>query len=351
MTSITLDNLHIRYPRQPHPVLDGLALAVQSGELLALLGPSGSGKSTILKLIAGIERPDTGDICFDGQSILSIPANRRNAVLMFQKAYLFPFMSIEENISFGLKVQGAACATIRAAVRRMLELVELPGIERKFPAQLSGGEQQRVALARALVTRPRVLMLDEPLSSLDTNVRATLQEAIRRIQRELGLTTILVTHDLSEAMVLADRVALLLDGRIEACAAPRVLFQRPPTRNAARFVGVSTFLEGTVEQCHLQSTLGRLSLSHNTAGPSRPATFAIRPEHLRLLNGAADEASNALPGTITDMIYRGEATEYQVRIADQQVRVRQFSADTDHAPGTVVWVQFPPEHLFEVEGA
>lgn len=344
MTRIELDNLTKHYPRQPAPAVRAVSLTVGPGELVALLGPSGSGKSTILKLIAGIEQPDAGDIRFEGHSILNTPANRRGALLMFQKAYLFPFLTVANNIAFGLKVKGAGRGTIRNEVARMLELVELPGIERKYPHQLSGGEQQRVALARALVTRPRVLLLDEPLSSLDTAVRQTLQEAIRRIQRELGITAMLVTHDLGEAIAMSDRTALLLNGTIAACDHPQRLFQRPPTRETARFVGVSTFLEGRVEGDCLDTHLGPLTvLSEQKA--ARLATFAIRPEHLRLLNAPGP---NALPGTVRDLLFKGEFTEYQVSINGNLVRVKSYLSGGCYRGGETVYVQFPPEHLFEV---
>ncbi len=344
MTSIELHQVSKTYPGQRQPAIRDVSLTVQSGELLALLGPSGSGKSTILKLIAGIEQPDAGDLRLDGQSILALPANRRGAVLMFQKAYLFPFMRVADNIGFGLKLQRLPPEQIRAAVAQMLELVELPGIEARYPAQLSGGEQQRVALARALVTRPRVLLLDEPLSSLDTSVRHTLQEAIRRIQRELGITTLLVTHDLSEAIVMADRIALLLDQRIAACARPECLFQRPATRAVARFVGVSTFLDGQVAGDLFGTAWGTLQVLP-VDGPPRPATFAIRPEHLRL---HSQPVPNALPGMVADWLYKGEYSEYQLRIGSEIVRVRAEASAQRYAPGTALYVEFPADKLFEV---
>jgi ABC-type Fe3+/spermidine/putrescine transport system ATPase subunit len=351
MTTLMLENLHKQFARQPEPTLRGISLEVAPGEMLALLGPSGSGKSTILKLIAGIEHLDQGDIRLDGESIVQMPANQRGAVLMFQKAYLFPFMNIADNIGFGLKVQGAKRNAIRSEVGRMLELVGLPGVERKYPHQMSGGEQQRIALARALVARPRLLMLDEPLSSLDTAVRHTLQEAIRRIQRELGLTTVLVTHDLREAITMSDRIALLLDGAIEACDTPQRLFQRPPTQRAAQFVGVSTFLDGWIEGERFRSPLGELAL----AAPqherhARPAMLAIRPEHLRLL---AEPAPNALPGTLADVAYRGEFTEYRVQLGEEAepVRVRSYAAQRMGESGDTCYVQFPAEWLFEVRSA
>jgi ABC-type Fe3+/spermidine/putrescine transport system ATPase subunit len=343
MTQIELVELHKSYPRQAHPAVAGVSLNVEPHTLLALLGPSGSGKSSILKLIAGIEAPDTGDIRLDGQSVRNMPAHRRGAVLMFQKAYLFPFLSVAENIAFGLRVQGARRATIRAEVTRMLDLVELPGIAAKRPAQLSGGEQQRVALARALVVRPRVLLLDEPFSSLDAAVRQTLQEAVRRIQRELGITTILVTHDRSEAMALADRVALLDHGTMLAADTPRQLFLRPPTRRAARLMGVATFLRGEIAGASFQTSLGTFAIcaEHRRDGP---ATYAIRPEHMRL---CGEPGRNTLPARILAHTFRGEQSEYLLQAGDQTLRVRTF-APTTLPEGSQIYVQLPPEQLFPV---
>ena len=346
MTRIMLDQLTKTYPAQPAPVLTRLSLSAGDGELLALLGPSGSGKSTILKLIAGIDAPDSGDIRFDERSVLAAPASRRGALLMFQRAYLFPFLSVADNIGFGLKMQRVRRQTIRAEVARMLELVGLPGIERRYPGQLSGGQQQRVALARALVVRPRVLLLDEPLSSLDSAIRLTLQEVIRRIQRELRITTLLVTHDLGEAIAMSDRTALLLDGAIAVCDTPQRLFERPPSEAAARFVGISTFVRGQL--CGAELDLGEERLRVATRSEQRrPATFAIRPERLRLLDAPAP---NSLPGTVRETIYKGEFSEYLVALADELVRVKVYHSEQTivHQPGAAVQLQFPPEHLFEV---
>ena len=345
MTEIALDRLCKTFGTQAAPVLAQLSLAVRDGELLALLGSSGSGKSTILKLIAGIEQPDSGDIRFDRRSVLPVPASQRGAVLMFQRAYLFPFLSVADNIGFGLKMQGVGRARIQAEVARMLDLVELPGTQRRFPGQLSGGEQQRVALARALVVAPRVLLLDEPLSSLDTAIRSTLQTVIRRIQRELGITTLVVTHDLDEAIAMSDRTALLLDGRVVACDTPQRLFERPPARAAARFVGISTFICGQLSNGVIESPLGCLHVAGPASAARRAATFAIRPEHLRL---ADTSVSNSLPGTVREMRYRGEFIEYEVVVAEQPIRVRQYGAAGVYPVGAAVWVQFPPEHLFEI---
>jgi len=334
MTTVHITSLHKTYPNASAPVLKDFSLSVAGGEMIALLGPSGSGKSTLLKLITGIERPDSGDIQFDGVSILGIEPNKRGAVLMFQKSYLFPFLSVEENIGFGLKVQGASSETIRAEVKRMLNLIGLPGIEKRKVGQLSGGEGQRVALARALVTNPKLLLLDEPLSSLDTSVRMNLQEAIRTIQRELGVTTIFVTHDLGEAMAMSDRMALLLNGEIVALDKPENLFHRPRSLAAAKFMGVSTFLSGD------QLTV------KNEAWSSSEKIFAIRPEHIRVQKDGCDQS---LPGTVSDCVFRGEYVEYQVAVNEMTVRARMPMPAPMFPHGERVFVKFSKEHLFEVE--
>jgi len=343
VTQIDLLHLTRTYPRQTASALADVSLRVASGTLTALLGPSGSGKSTLLKLIAGIEAPEHGDICLDGQSILARPAHQRGTVLVFQKAYLFPFLSVTENVAFGLKIQRIHPARIRAEVDRILDLVELPGMGSRRPTQLSGGEQQRVALARALVTQPRVLLLDEPFSSLDAAVRQTLQEAVRRIQRELGITTVLVTHDLAEALAMADQVALLDHGALLASDTPQRLFQRPPTSRAALLMGISTFLHGELVGNHLHTNLGRFRIEAPDI-PSGRATYAIRPEHIRL---CAQPGLNALPAQLLTHSFRGEHSEYQLRVGDQLLRVRSMSPTT-YSEGQQLFIQFPPELLFPI---
>jgi ABC-type Fe3+/spermidine/putrescine transport system ATPase subunit len=343
MTRIDLIKLTKTYPRQATPAADDVSLTVEAGTLTALLGASGSGKSTLLKLIAGIEQPDHGEIHLDEQSVLAVPAHRRGAVLMFQKAYLFPFLSVADNIAFGMRVQGADRAAIQAKVQRMLELVELPGIERKRPAQLSGGEQQRIALARALVIRPRVLLLDEPFSSLDPTVRQTMQEEVRRIQRKLGITTLLVTHDRSEALAMADRVAVIDHGRLLACETPQRIFARPPTRRAARLMGVSTFLRGELAGNRLHSELGVLHVCPEGAREGA-ASYAIRPEHMRL---CGEPGPNALPARIITQSFRGEQSEYQLQVGAATLRVRAFDPPAA-SDDSNIYVNFPPEHLFPV---
>lgn len=345
MTSITVTSLGKTYSDTSSPVLSNFSLSINDGEMVALLGPSGTGKSTLLRLIAGIEQPDSGDILFDGKSILNIEPNKREAVLMFQKSYLFPFLNVEENIGFGLKMQGVSPDVIRDEVKRMLDLIGLPGIEKRKVGQLSGGEGQRVALARALVTKPKLLMLDEPLSSLDTSVRLNLQAAIREIQRELGVTTIFVTHDLSEAMAMSDRMAILLDGKVTAYDKPNVLFHRPPCVNSAKFVGVDLFLEGETGNGWLETAdVGRVRIKDETKADR--SVYAIRPEHIRIQK---EETENSLAGVTLSSLYRGEALEVQVRIGDMITHARLPMPALTFARGEQVFVQLPLRHLFEVK--
>jgi putative spermidine/putrescine transport system ATP-binding protein len=238
-------------------------------------------------------------------------------------------------------VQGRASrATMQAEVGRMLDLVELPGIERKRPAQLSGGEQQRVALARALITQPRVLLLDEPFSSLDPAVRQTLQDAVRRIQRELGITALLVTHDRGEAMAMADQVALLDHGALLAVGPPQQIYHRPPTARAARLLGVSTFLRGDLADGLLHTSLGRLRVCCAQA-PAGPATYAIRPEQLRLRD---EPGPNRLPAQLLAQSFHGEYTEYQLCVGETVLRVRAAQPPA----GGQLYVGLPAEQLFPV---
>ncbi|MBC8093013.1 MAG: ABC transporter ATP-binding protein, partial [Pseudonocardia sp.] len=228
------------------PVVDGVSIDVGPGELVSLLGPSGCGKTTTLKVVAGLLDPTGGDVRFDGVSVLRRPAERRGVAMVFQKPLLFPHLTVAENVAFGLTVRRVPRATRRARVGAMLDLVRLPGLGDRRATELSGGQEQRVSLARALVTDPGVLLLDEPLSQLDAALRIEMRELIRTVQREVGVTTIFVTHDQEEAVMLSDRIALLLDGRVVQDAPPSEFYTRPATLAVARYFGTDNLGPGRV---------------------------------------------------------------------------------------------------------
>ncbi|MBM4431948.1 MAG: ABC transporter ATP-binding protein, partial [Chloroflexi bacterium] len=245
MTHVELDALTKLYPGTQRPAVDRLTLDIESGRIVAFLGPSGSGKTTALRMIAGLIAPNSGDVRFDGESVLAVPAERRSAVMVFQSHVLFPYMNIEQNVGFGLQMRGVDRATIRQKVREMLELVRLPDISQRRPSQLSGGQQQRVALARALITEPRLLLLDEPLSNLDAHLRDEMRDLILHVQRQFGITTIMVTHDQQDALLLADRIALMFEGNLQQYAIPTDFYRRPVSERVARFFGGLNFIPAT----------------------------------------------------------------------------------------------------------
>ncbi|WP_347568459.1 ABC transporter ATP-binding protein [Streptomyces sp. 891-h] len=266
--------------------LDGLDLDIAPGELVALLGPSGCGKTTALRIIAGFETADTGELLIGGEDLTAVPANRRDIGMVFQSYSLFPTMTAAENVAYGLRVRKVPKAERAARATELLELVGLPGREKHYPHQLSGGQQQRVALARALAIRPRILLLDEPLSALDAKVRLQLREEIRRLQLELGITTVFVTHDQEEALSMADRVAVMKDGRLEQCASPNELYERPATPFVAEFVGTMNRLPGVVCEGGTVEVLGRRVPVHGECpGVGREVDVLVRPEGLRVRAG------------------------------------------------------------------
>ncbi|MDP8974279.1 MAG: ABC transporter ATP-binding protein, partial [Actinomycetota bacterium] len=229
-TRLRLEDLSHRYPRTGEPALSGLSLAVEPGELVAFLGPSGCGKTTALKVIAGLLRPTSGDVLVDGRSVLDVPPEKRGAAMVFQKPLLFPHMSVEANVGFGLRMRNFSRGQIGRRVEAALRQVRMEGFADRRPGELSGGQQQRVALARALVTEPRLLLLDEPLSALDANLREEMRGLVKEMQREGGYTTVFVTHDQEEAVVLADRIAFLFEGRLQMYDKPQAFYDRPASR-------------------------------------------------------------------------------------------------------------------------
>jgi putative spermidine/putrescine transport system ATP-binding protein len=318
--------------------LDGLDLKIVPGELLALLGPSGCGKTTALRLLAGFDRPSAGEILLDGRDISRQPVNKRDMGMVFQSYSLFPTMSARDNVAFGLRLRGSAPSARRARAGELLDLVGLAAHIDKFPHQMSGGQQQRVALARALAIEPRVLLLDEPLSALDAKVRAQLRDEIRRIQLELGVTTVFVTHDQEEALSLADRVGVMRAGRLEQCDAPSMLYQRPATAFVAEFVGTMNHVPG-VAGADTTVQIGRQSLPAD--GPVPPSGTAVsvlaRPEAVLVEPVSAGVAGDA---TVVVATFFGAMTRLRLRRDDNLELLADVASHraAELAPGTRVVV-------------
>ncbi|MET7573908.1 ABC transporter ATP-binding protein [Streptomyces sp. NPDC005492] len=289
--------------------LDGLDLTVRPGEFLALLGPSGCGKTTALRMLAGFEHPTSGEVLVDGQDVTDVPAHRRDAGMVFQSYSLFPHLNALDNVAFGLRMRKVRTAERRARAAELLDLVGLGDKGERFPHQLSGGQQQRIALARALALRPRVLLLDEPLSALDAKVRLSLREEIRRLQQELGITTLFVTHDQEEALSIADRVAVMRAGKLEQCAAPAELYGRPATAFVAEFVGTMSRLPGRLTDGVVEVLGQRLPVDGEApAGPD--VDVLVRPEAIDV---RADSSGDA---RVVGTAFLGAVVRLTVQLAD-----------------------------------
>ena len=328
--------------------VDDVSLAVEPGEFLALLGPSGSGKTTILMAIAGFEFPDRGRIEIGGQDVTWTAPNTRNLGMVFQRYTLFPHMSVADNVAFPLKMRRVGKADRRARAEAALGSVRLAGYGARLPAQLSGGQQQRVALARAVVYRPRVLLMDEPLSALDKNLREEMQLEIKHLQRELGVTVVFVTHDQTEALTMADRVAVLDGGKLQQIGAPRDLYEVPATPFVAGFIGETSFLRGTARAAAAAGARVGVTLA---GGVEVEATavdalragqnlrLAIRPERVSLADPTA-----LLAGTVQEAIYAGSATTCVIALAGgETLRARVPAGQGSFGPGERVAVAFRAE--------
>ncbi|MBC8241570.1 MAG: ABC transporter ATP-binding protein, partial [Alphaproteobacteria bacterium] len=304
---IRLEGLTKRFG--PVAAVDGVSLDLQENEFFALLGPSGCGKTTLLRLAAGFEMPDEGRILLDGNDITRLRPNRRPVNLMFQSYALFPHMSVRHNIAYGLEMEGVRGAALRARVDEALETTQLAGFADRKPDQLSGGQKQRVALARALIKRPRVLLLDEPLGALDKKLRGRMQLELKRLQHEVGITFVVVTHDQEEALVMADRVALMHDGVIVQCGAPRDLYENPGSRFVADFIGVTNFFEGVITDGGLSVPgLGLLrGAVPDGASVGGAASLAVRPERLSVSVAAPTAAEDQVQGRGVDVALHGQA--------------------------------------------
>ena len=327
--------------------VERMDLAVGEGELVALLGPSGCGKTTTLRMVAGFAEPSAGRILLRGRDITRVPAHRRDMGMVFQSYALFPHLTVAENIAFGLRRRGVARAEVAARVARMVGLLRLEGLEGRLPRQLSGGQQQRVAVGRALVINPAVVLLDEPFSNLDALLREGTRVELRRLQTELRLTTLFVTHDQAEAMAISDRIAVMSAGRLEQLGTPREVYERPATRFVAGFVGRANLFEARRD-----GGGGRLVSEDGVAldGPG-PGTLVLRPERVALDDGPA-EGPNVVAGTVEVVSFLGTGAQAVLRLPGGRALLAEGPATwvDVHRPGQTVTARWRRDDLVIVQG-
>ncbi|MBW8486005.1 ABC transporter ATP-binding protein [Actinomadura parmotrematis] len=345
------------YGETVHAVRD-IDLTVHEGEFFSLLGPSGCGKTTTMRMIAGFEDPTEGAVYLHGEDVTGVPANKRDVNMVFQSYALFPHMSVFDNVAFGLRRRGVDKAETRKRVGAMLEIVDLTGREKRRPSELSGGQQQRVALARALVNRPRALLLDEPLGALDLKLRQAMQVELKRIQREVGITFVYVTHDQGEALTMSDRIAVMNDGGIEQLDTPRAIYERPASRFVAGFIGTSNLITGQItavggDGAEIGYGEGRIVVPLNGASRAVGDTveLTVRPEKI-VIGGERPDRGSYTSATVAEVVYLGTSTSYLVTTAagdDVTVFVQNATNADDIAErGSRVWLSWEPRHSYAI---
>ncbi|MCR4408379.1 MAG: ABC transporter ATP-binding protein [Anaerolineae bacterium] len=354
MPALRLVNLTKRFGKTV--AVQDVSLEIRDGEIMTLLGPSGCGKTTTLRCIAGLLSPDEGDIYLDDRRVTDLPPEKRGIGLVFQNYALWPHMTIYENLAFGLRLRKIPKDEIQRKVSEVLATVRLSGFEQRYPRQLSGGQQQRVALARALVIEPSVLLLDEPLSNLDAQLREEMRFEIRELQRKFGITTVYVTHDQAEALVLSDRITVLHGGKITQVGTPKDIYNRPSNKFVAGFIGLTSFIEGTVvgfdetRGYAIVKTSDGLEVQARSTGlhSQQKVTLAVRPEHIELLPGSqglsrAGEV-NVFEGVVLRMAYLGDTIDYRVRVGDWVLRAH-TSTNMVLNHDEKVWVVLSPDQI------
>lgn len=348
MSDITLSQVTKRYGSVV--TVDRLDLQIQQGEFLAFLGPSGCGKTTTLRMISGLTIPDGGTIRFGAKDVTELPPYMRNAGLVFQGYALFPHMSVAANVAFGLEMRKVAKRDIDKRVHEALSLVRMDHLAERMPKQLSGGQQQRVALARAIVYEPEALLLDEPLSALDAKLRHEVRTELRALQQDLGLTTVFVTHDQDEAISVADRIAVMSDGKIEQIGSPIEIYERPANLFVAEFIGASNFLSGALDGTdRFKLDSGQVIGFGHVGEDSRRTTVSIRPEQICLHAdaNARDAEGHGMPARVESIIYRGNMTEIIVGAGGQRLTVHcqngQINGGGKVSPGDAVYAAWAPD--------
>jgi ABC-type Fe3+/spermidine/putrescine transport system ATPase subunit len=335
MGRLELQNITVQYTAKP--IIQDLSLDINDGEMVSLLGPSGVGKTTILKAIAGLLQPASGSILINDERVNHLPAEKRDAVLIFQKPLLFPFLDVGQNIGFGLKMARTRRHVAAKKIDKIIEITGLEKLKNRKIHQLSGGQQQRVALARGLVLEPSVLLLDEPLSNLDAELRQQMRELICTIQSQTGTTMLFVTHDQSEALAISDRICLLLNGRLRQTGTPTELFYRPADADIARFFGCTNFMSGTIHNGIFQSG----AVSCTTSLDDSPEAFAvIRPEDIVL---SSSGIHNCIAGKVVQIQFEGSTTRISIRAGRQAFTA--LSLRPDYRREQNVWLHFPPDRL------
>lgn len=353
MPGLRLENLSKRFGKTV--AVDSLDLEIRDGEIMTLLGPSGCGKTTTLRCIAGLLTPDEGEIYLGDERVTDLPPERRGVGLVFQNYALWPHMTVYDNLAFGLQLRRVARAEVRRRIGEALAMVRLSGFEERYPRQLSGGQQQRVALARALVIEPKLLLLDEPLSNLDAQLREEMRFEIRELQKNLGITSVYVTHDQAEALVLSDRIAILHEGRLVQVGSPAEIYNRPGNRFVAGFIGLTSFVEGTiVRQDTAQGYVVvrtrdglELRARSDVLQPGQEVTVAIRPEHIELYTetpAARAAEANFLTGKVLRGAYLGDVVDYRIRVGEWILRAH-AGTETILKPDQQVFLTISPDQV------
>ncbi len=353
MASVELRGLTKRYGALA--VVDDISLTIEHGRLVCLLGPSGCGKTTTLRLIAGFVEPSAGEIRVGDRLVSSpvrtLPPERRNMSMIFQSYALWPHMTVAENVAYGLRLRKVDNETIKRKLKAILSTTHLEELASRYPGELSGGQQQRVALARALIVEPETLLLDEPLSNLDANLREEMRFEVRRLHDEYRYTTVYVTHDQSEAMTTADVIAVMNKGKIEQAGSPEEIYERPRSEFVARFIGSSNVITGkTLDDSHISCSGYALRCSGGKLTPNGEGAIAVRQHAIRLWSSKPEQTENVVPGTVVRQVFLGSSRDYMVATADG-TQLRVVASPAENVPqGAPVWLYLPPERCRVLTG-